>query len=37
MALSDHHASEVFSDLEKPVFDYAVVLTRTPAEASEGR
>ncbi len=35
MASSDYAESDVFSDLEKRVLDYAVALTRTPADASD--
>lgn len=35
MAISDYAESEVFSDLEKRVLDYAAALTRTPADASD--
>jgi alkylhydroperoxidase family enzyme len=35
MALADYRKSDVFSDLEKRVLDYAVALTGTPADASD--
>jgi alkylhydroperoxidase family enzyme len=33
--LARHRDSDAFSDLEKAVLDYAVALTRTPADASD--
>jgi alkylhydroperoxidase family enzyme len=33
--LASHRDSDAFDDLEKAVLDYAVALTRTPADASD--
>jgi alkylhydroperoxidase family enzyme len=33
--LATHRESDAFDDLEKAVLDYAVALTRTPADASD--
>jgi len=35
LALPNHKTSDLFSDAEKLVLDYAVALTRTPAEVSD--
>ncbi len=35
MNLSSYRESDAFSELEKSVLDYAVALTKTPADASD--
>ena len=35
LAITDHHASDAFSEFEKEVLDYAAALTNTPASATD--